>query len=383
MPEAPVLETWRGVEQLLDSYAGVSPADHVVVLYTSDSRDGAAWVSAALRVRGVPSCREWMAPLHDEGFAARLEAILPRPDEVEGRLVVLTFEKDTMSHTRALAEALAGFERERVVVYRAISTCADLFTHALTPTPEELTDRNASLLERLMPAHHLTIRTRSGSELQVDIDSERHRWISNRGLARPGGVTILPAGEVATYPAGIRGRFVADFAFNVNAITDQDARLGGHPVTVVVEDGRAVDYACDDPETLRFLHECFRTQCAVNVGELGFGTNGGVREAISMNSHINERRPGVHLGFGQHNQDPGVVGYQCPIHLDLIATGGLVWVDGDEVPIDLEHVIPSAAPHPVSPRDEDVFSPELDELDVDDCCGIITSEGLCPFPSPT
>lgn len=374
---------WHGASQLLDEYANVSTGDRALILYTSDSVEPAAWASAALEARGVPVTREWMAPLHDPGFAARLDAVLPDPDQVEGRLVVLTFEKDTMSHTTTLAEGLRPFGPHRRVVLRAISSCAELFTTALSVTPDELTSRNASLLGRLMPAHMLRISTRSGSDLTVEVDSARHRWISNRGWSKPGGVVILPAGEVATYPAGISGTFVADFAFNVNAITDQDARLDRHPVTVHIEGGRAVDYQCDDPALRGFLDECFQSQCAVNVGELGFGTNAAISRPIAMNSHINERRPGVHLGFGQHNQDPGVVPYQCPIHLDLIATGGLVYVDDDPVPIDLEHVPATDAPHPDTSRDEDVFSPSVDELEVDDCCGILTSEGLCPFPSPT
>jgi hypothetical protein len=119
--------------------------------------------------------------------------------------------------------------------------------------------------------------------------------------------------------------------------------------------------------------------CAYNVGELGFGTNFCVRDPIAMNSHINERRPGVHLGFGQHNQDPGVVGYQCAVHLDLIARGGLVWVDDDKVPLDLENITPSPAVHPCGPRDEDLFSPDFEDLEIDDCCGIVTGDGLQLF----
>ena len=128
-----------------------------------------------------------------------------------------------------------------------------------------------------------------------------------------------------------------------------------------------------------FLDECFQTHCAFNVGELGFGTNVGIRDAIAMNSHINERRPGVHLGFGQHNQDPGIVGYQCAIHLDMIARGGTLWIDDDPAPLDLENFTPSHAAHPKNPRDEDVFSPEPDELEIDDCCGILTGDGLKLF----
>lgn len=370
-------KTWDGVQSLLDNYVKVRTDDSVVVLYTSDSYESAAWVSAALELRDISVRRVWMAPLRDDGFPQRLTSALPSVPELTGRLVVLSFERDTMSHTRPLAAAISKYQ-PRCAVFRAISSCANLFSDALHVLPEEISARNAAVLERCMTACKLRIKTPGGTDLSVTIDP-KHRWISNRGTARPKGVVVLPAGEVATFPGSIAGLFVADFAFNVNAITERDARLHDHPVRVWVEEGRAVKYECDDPATSQFLSECFHTHCAYNVGELGFGTNSGVSDAIAMNSHINERRPGVHLGFGQHNQDPGLVGYQCSIHLDLIARGGTVWVDDDPIPMDLENIIPSSQTHPVKTRDEDVFSPETDELEIDDCCGILTSDGLRLF----
>lgn len=364
---------WTGVQHLLDDYGDVRAGDVAIVLYTSDSQDAATWVSAALLLRGVDTRRAWMAPLRDDGFRDRLVALLPAPEAVSGRLVVFTFERDTMSHTRVLQDALHVFAPDRRVTFRAISSGASLFSDALAVTPRVLSARNAIVLDRLAGASRLRIETDGGTDLQVSLDA-KHRWISNRGMARPGGVIVLPAGEVATYPAMVSGRFVADFAFNVNAVTEQDARLAGHPVTVWIEDGRAVRRECTDPAMARFLDDCFSTHCAHNVGELGFGTNCGIVDAIPLNSHINERRPGVHLGFGQHNQDPGIVGYQCAIHLDLIARGGRIWIDDERVPLDLESLAGRDAPHPSHPRDEDVFAP--DALDIDDCCGVLTAEGL-------
>lgn len=373
-------EIWRGVEALIDDYVSIHANDVVALLYTSDSQDSAVWVSAALELRGVAVRRVWMAPLADLGFAERLASVLPSPNDVQGQLVVLSFERDTMSHSRALEDALAPYDPSRRAIFRTISACAEFFTNAMRLTPKELTARNTAILERLMGAVRLRIKTCAGTDIDVALDNIRHRWISNRGVAKQGGVVILPAGEVATYPASVSGVFVADFAFNVNAITDQDVRLAVSPVTVWIEDGRAVKYHCDNPVLSKFFKDCFQTHCAFNVGELGFGTNSGVTDALAMNSHINERRPGVHLGFGQHNQDPGVVNYQCAIHLDLIARGGLVWVDDDLDPIDLENLTPSTNPHPTSPRDEDVFAPEKGDFETDDCCGMVTGDGLqiCP-----
>jgi Thermophilic metalloprotease (M29) len=368
-------KAWDGVQSLLDHYVKIRPDDYVVVLYTTDSSESAAWVSAALELREISSTRVWMAPLWDDGFLARLTIALPDPAEIEGRLVVLGFEKDTMSHTRRLATALSKYKKFQV--FRAISACPDLFSTALQVLPEDLSARNTAILERLMAAERLHIKTNGGSDFHVTLDP-KHRWISNRGMARPGRVAILPAGEVATFPASIAGVFVADFAFNVNAVTKRDSRLEDHPITIWVEGGRAVKFECADPSVSQFIEECFSTHCAYNVGELGFGTNFAVTDPIYLNSHINERRPGVHLGFGQHNQAPGIVGYQCAIHLDLIARGGMVWIGDDRIPMDLENIAPSVGQHPDSPRDEDVFD-GTEELEIDDCCGLLTEDGFRLF----
>lgn len=366
--------TWEGVQSLLDNYAKLQEDDFVVVLYTSDSSESAAWISAALELRGVPARRVWMAPLHDDGFGERLAPALPPAADLKGRLVVLSFERNTMSHTRALEVALAPYQKSQVL--RAIGACPGLFSTALRIPPEELAARNTALLERLTTARRLRIETAGGTDLSVTLDSGR-LWVSNCGLGRPGGVVILPAGEVATLPASISGVFVADLAFNVNAITSRDSRLHDHPVTVRIEDGRAVRYECTDPAVSRFLQECFQAHCAYSVRELGFGTNTAVTDATAMNSRINERRPGVHLGFG-NNQDPGDVSDRRSVHLNLIARGAKVWVDDAAVPLDLDDIDLSSLFHSdASRKEEDAFllRTQTEELEIDDCCGILTNDG--------
>jgi len=324
-----------------------------------------------------------MAPLHDIEFEDRLSAVLPKPQDVPGRLIFVTLELDTLSHDHIIRSVLSNHNKESTVVYRVISACDSLFTDALSITPEALSARNAAILEQCMGKKRLRVTADAGTDLRIALDSRKHRWISNRGVWRPGSSVLLPAGEVATFPASIEGVLVADFAFNLNVMTRVDARLDRHPVTVWIEENRAVRYECEDEFIKKFLDECFGTHCAHIVGELGLGTNVGVKTPISLNSHINERHCGIHLGFGESNQPPSVVGYTCQIHLDLIARGGLVWVDDDREPIDLQNLHPSSSPHPTRTLDEDATSPGgLVELEIDDCCGILTKDGLKLWRDP-
>ena len=371
-------EVWSGVASLLDNYiGGVRADDTAVIAYTSDSRESAAWVSVALEAQGIAVRKVWMAPLRDAQFSERISSSLPAPGDLPGRLLILTFERETMSHNNQLRTLLAPYDPENYLVIRVISAGPELFSHALRPEPDELSARNTTILERCMAVDTLRIESPGGTTLNVRLDSDRYRWVSNRGKPRSGTFVMLPAGEVATYPSKTDGVLVADFALNMNAITDLDVRLQQHPVTVFIEDSKATRFECANIEISRVLDHCFSQANGTNVGELGFGTNFGVENAVPMNSHINERRPGVHIGFGQHNQHVSVVDYPCELHVDLIAQGGKIWAGENPVPIDLENIVPSTNPHPVDFHDEDID--DADDLDFD-CCGILNRDQLATLP---
>lgn len=366
MPDEPA---WRGINTYLDTYADAGPDDIVVIAYTEDSRVPAAWVAAALGYRGTEARLVSMRPLRDCGFAERLRAALPDERHSFGRLVVLTLERDTMSHSDTIREVLSEFDPDRCRVVRMVNAGPELFRLGFLVEPGELSARNTAVLEKTMSAKRLHIVCPGGTNLRVELDNTRYRWISNRGVWRPGRFVVLPAGEVATFPASVSGTLVADFAINVNTIMRGDARLSRCPVRAEIDRGRLVHFECSSPEITEFLTMCFRRENACRVGELGFGTNRGVLTPIPLNSHLNERTPGVHIGFGQHNQTNALTGYACDIHVDLIARGGTVWADEERRPIELAALIPSAAPHPTVHRDEDLSSPD-DDLD-GDCCGAV------------
>lgn len=369
---------WEGVNSLIDNYWSVGKSDFVVIAYTSDTSEYCAWLTVALRRREVEVERVWMIPLVDSGFEQRFACVLPKPNEISGRLIVLTLERDTLSHEQNIRQLLKQYDQSRLEVYRVISTCEELFSLALNCAPKTLSGKNTTLLNRLAGSRNIRITTPGGSDLAITLDS-KHRWISNRGVWREGNSVILPAGEVATFPNTIEGFFVADFAFNVNMISERDARLNKSPVKVWIRDGRATKYECDDQEVMSFLGECFDKFCAFNVGELGLGTNNSITKPVYLNSHINERHPGIHLGFGQSNQSPEIVGYDCDIHLDLIATGGEIWIDDEPSPIDLSDVEVSSEDHPAYTYSEDARAIRLEDLEIDDCCGLLTSDGVQLF----
>jgi hypothetical protein len=359
---------WAGIQSLIDDYAQVEENDDVVIAYTPDSIESAAAVSLALNERGFLPALVRMFPLYDRGFYNRLSAVVPPCRARSGKLICLLFELHTVSHNKAIKTALSRYHPEQYQVIRAINSGRDLFTTGLATAPAELSALNTAILEKCAVSSHLSIEAEGGTKLEVELDNSCFSWLSNRGVRRPGQFLIIPAGEVATYPAKIDGTLVADFAINVNIDYEGDVRLGHTPVTAEIRDGSLTSFRCANLEISTFLKKCFRIPHALRVGELGFGTNRAVKNAVSENSHLNERVPGVHVGFGAHNQTSDVTGYSCDIHVDLCARGGVVAVDDAEQQIDLASLAPSLAAHPTLDRSEDVFSDDAE----DDCCGILS-----------
>jgi leucyl aminopeptidase (aminopeptidase T) len=308
-----------------------------------------------------------MAPLRDPGFRERLAAHIPERRLKNGRCILLMFERDTMSHNVIVKLLFRKYDPDQYTVVRAINSGRDLFVTGLAMHPSVLSAHNTALLERCRNANSLYIETKNGTSLRVELNNSKYQYKSSRGIRQPGKFMVIPPGEVATFPANINGTLVADFAINVNFLFDGDVRLDRNPVTLVIENGKLTRFDCSNPEITVCLSKWFQRTNATYVGELGFGTNKAVVEAVPENSHLNERIPGVHLGFGQHNQADEVAGYSCDIHIDLCAKGGLVWFDDSPEPIDLTQILPSCNPHPDLISGEDVFSADAE----DDCCGML------------
>jgi leucyl aminopeptidase (aminopeptidase T) len=359
----------QGISNLVDHYIDVHSGDGVFILYTLDARDPAAWIYAEFAARGFEPKVIRMKALQDETLGKRLHETLPDPATLKSRIVLLTLERDTMSHSRQLHRALAPYPQQAWTMLRLISASADLFKYALNVTPRTLSGVNGALLTRMMPAKVIHVSSSSGTRLDIELDSKRYRWLSNRGLRREGAFLILPPGEVSTFPANINGVLVADGAFNYAVSTSIDARLADHPVTIEIRYGRVVSYSCRDSSVRRLLGRFFDAKNTDRVGELGFGTNIGIQRFVPLNSHINERHPGVHLGLGAHQQRFDAVPYRCDIHLDLITSDATIVVEDDEViqSSDLAHF---RSEHHPDPLREGIGDEDLDG----DCCGAIAAE---------
>jgi hypothetical protein len=79
-------------------------------------------------MRGIAVTVLPIAPLTDASFAARLAAVLPSQTQLAGgRLIVMAFELDTLSHIDVFRSALAGYDQTRCLVIRARSASPSSF----------------------------------------------------------------------------------------------------------------------------------------------------------------------------------------------------------------------------------------------------------------
>lgn len=247
VPAGPVTQDEiAGGVGLLDVYAEIGPNDRAVICYTPDSRTYAAHVSIGLRARRIGHTLVPMRPLTDDALPARLRPALPDPDDFAGSLVVVTIERDTMSHFEVFAPLFAEYGQARCKILRIISASDEFFGRSLTPGPRELSDRNATLLGLLR------------RETRIEV----------------------------TAPGGTRLR----------------TRCGWRS-----PDSEAVSFDCADAPLRELVQGCFDRPYGRKVGELGFGTNDAIGAFVPDNSHLNERHPSLHIGFGQHNQQRTVV----------------------------------------------------------------------------
>jgi hypothetical protein len=349
---APSVRAMLGIEVFLEQYIGLAPEDGVVLSWHDDCRVVATWIRAAVTLRGNGVEGFAFAHRDDVRFEQDLIDAIHRLQcgGVAGVTRVIVLERDTMSFREPLARRSAS-GLPALSVWRLINAVPDLLELALQVGPDVLRSLNAGLLEKLVPARRLRITTPRGTDLDVHLDSSRYRWVSNFGIPSATELTILPAGEVNTYPASISGRLVADGAFNLNLMTGDDARLSHRPVTLKIENGILRTWESEDYGMRRLLEDVFTEEAARNVGELGFGSNIGIDRFIALNSHINERHPGVHVGFGEHGQ-PGRVPYRAVAHMDFIVDDATIVTDrGEEIVT--RALKPGVRPHPAGTHSED------------------------------
>ena len=262
------------------------------------------------------------------------------------------------THMREATGWLKSTPAPRTRVFRVFDSSRELLEECFRVPRAELQRLNDALIARAWRTSEIRVTSEAGTDLTVKLD-RRYKWTNSCSVfpgRRPG---IVPPSEVSTFSEHVDGVLVADGAINCNMTCDvDDPRLAGRPVRVEIADGRATSMQCDDDRIAEFLGaffamentrrgplgtgEFYATENARRVGEVGLGTNVGIRRFVPMVSFINERVPTLHLGFGAHLQPPGLA-YTCHVHLDLILDRCEIAFDGETVLRDGRYLVEETA----------------------------------------
>ena len=184
----------------------------------------------------------------------------------------------------------------------------------------ELSDRQATLVERLSPAREIRIEA-DGTDLRLRVDDRT--WINSDGRRN------MPSGEVFTGP-------LEDSANGTIRFTIPSSPRGVlvEDVTVTFENGKVVSATAARGQD--YLDAALATDPgALFLGELGIGTNAGIDRATGS-ILLDEKMAGtVHLALGRSYPETGGLNVSA-LHWDLICdlrADGRLTADGDPIGI--------------------------------------------------
>ena len=153
-----------------------------------------------------------------------------------------------------------------------------------------------------------------------------HRWVGGNAIYRePGQWGNLPAGEVATSPLTVDG------VIATRVIGDQFGRYGllSEPARFFIREGRVVEVTAPSPDGLEqeLLAYLDQEPCSRRVGEFAIGCNTALKQ-LTGNLLQDEKFPGVHVGIGDPYARETGADWSCVTHVDVVASGCTVNVDG-------------------------------------------------------
>ena len=202
---------------------------------------------------------------------------------------------------------------------------AKLMTDGMAGDYEEIYRVTQQVWNVARTASRIEVATRSGTDLVATFSKER-KWISCDGRYweqnRWGN---LPEGETFTAPLSVDGVIAAE---EMGDWFTEKYGLFAKPVLMRIKGGRLISVETED-ELLRADINGYMAQHpdSNRVGEFAIGTNVGLTRIVG-NFLQDEKFPGVHIAFGDPYGFETGADWECPSHVDVLASHATVTVDG-------------------------------------------------------
>lgn len=190
---------------------------------------------------------------------------------------------------------------------------------------EEIYRVTRHIYEIARQAHEISVTTSLGTEL-IATFSPALKWIPCDGRYWEQGLWgNLPEGETFTCPQSVDGLIAAE---EMGDWFTEKYGLLSPPVRLVVKGGRLVSVETPDDQLSADIREYMAQDPNSNrTGEFAIGTNVGLSRIVG-NFLQDEKFPGVHVAFGSPAGFDTGADWDCPSHVDVLASHATISVDG-------------------------------------------------------
>lgn len=318
-----------GARNAVHTCLRLQPHERVTIVTDAETREIAAALADQVRAVG--------APLH----LFVLEAFGPRPMPALPAPVLAALERSQVSIFAAqpkpgeLAQRRQMTDvvnRRRIRHAHMVAISRRIMLEGMRADFHEVDAIGTRVWERARRARRITARSRAGTQLEATFDPEI-RWLKTSGLISPEKWGNLPGGEVLTAPARVDGVYVVDGVLG-DYLCARFGDIQETPLTVTIENSRAVDARCARPEIVAAFWAYVRQhEHSDRVGEFAIGTNVAVRGIIG-NILQDEKLPALHLAFGHPYSEHTGADWSCPTHLDVVGRHFDIWIDDEQIMAD-------------------------------------------------
>jgi leucyl aminopeptidase (aminopeptidase T) len=318
-----------GARNAVRTCLGVHPGDRVAIVSDRERADIAGAIEDEARASGGDVV-DWKM----EDWVARPAAEFPRglADEIVAFGPTASFfiggsRKGELAFRRPMLELLARELRCRHG--HMVGIDRPVMLDGMTVDYDEVCRVTHRVHEIVREASRIEVATRLGTELTATFSPPR-RWVPCDGRYwEQGRWGNLPEGEVFTAPLSVDGLLVGE------ELGDHFARRYGlleEPVRLRVKSGRAVgvEIPCHPEIEAEVRAYLAQSPDSDRAGEFAIGTNVGLTGIVG-NFLQDEKFPGVHVAFGDPYGAETGADWQCPSHVDVLASRADVWVDGRQI----------------------------------------------------
>lgn len=193
--------------------------------------------------------------------------------------------------------------------------------------PARIVEMTRKVRMRVMDKRTLHYRTSYGTDLDVTLQPNA-RWGEHVGIIRPGRWENLPAGQLFTWPANVKGVFVANASLDV-CFQGQTPSVQATPVRFEIDGGACRTVSSEDAALARAVDRYLRsTQDLDRVAQVALGTNPGLMSPIGE-PVFDQCVPGLHIVFGWTNPMVTGASWMADAILSANGSGGDLVVDGE------------------------------------------------------